>query len=212
VLICALGDSRTYGAGATVGSDPLTLLLEIFRQRHPTARFLGNNQAVNGTSLRFWAHDARLTQALASFEQSTTTMAEEREVYVQIMLGVNDASTDQHLSVEEYQHSLQILIERILAAQLIGFAGIVLHSSFYVVPGKFSPALDETTNALIRAYNAVLPALADEREVFLGDRRAYEYFEAESERLFDGVHADNAGNHALASLWADAYQALWTQP
>ena len=73
VLICALGDSRTYGAGATIGVDPITLLLETLRQRYPSLRFFGNNQAVNGTSLRFWAHNATLAQALASFQQSAST-------------------------------------------------------------------------------------------------------------------------------------------
>jgi lysophospholipase L1-like esterase len=209
VLICALGDSRTYGAGATLGCDPMTLLIEKLRQYRPRIQFACDNQAVNGTSLRFWAQDQRLDDVFATFRQSALAITDETQVFVQVMLGVNDSCADQRLSADDFSRLMQQLIDRTLDANIPGFSGIVLHASYYTVPGKFSAAFDEESIELVQRYNALLPSFERQAKVLLGDLQAYEYFANRPELLYDGLHAGNDGNAALATLWAQAYENIF---
>ncbi|MCG5079761.1 hypothetical protein MBN61_03325, partial [Candidatus Saccharibacteria bacterium] len=52
--------------------------------------------------------------------------------------------------------------------------------------------------------NIRLGHLASERDVYIGDTSAYDYFKSHQEQLIDGTHMNQAGYQKLAELWSDA--------
>lgn len=209
-LICAIGDSRTFGAGATIGHDPVGLLGKSLEAAYPNSTFAVNNQAINGTTSNHWLYASLLPPALESFRASAAALPEGTETYVQIMLGINDASGFGfgRCTLPDYLLQMQGIVDAIRAANLPGFAGVVLHTSFYAVRGGFAAELDEQCLNEVQRFNAALPTLVDGRNVFMGDVQAYERFEQQPDLLFDKLHASNEGNAMLAELWGQAYRAI----
>ena len=209
-LICAIGDSRTFGAGGTVGFDPVTTLGKVLQAKFPSSSFATNNQAINGTTANHWLHTASLPEAIAAFQASAAALPDGTAVYVQIMLGINDASgfSFGRCPLPAYLAYMQGIIETIRLAGLPGFAGIVLHTSFYAVPGGFAQEIDDLCLSEVQRFNAELPSLADGKTVWMGDQDAYALFEEHPEYMFDKLHANNLGNAALATVWAKAYESI----
>ena len=206
-LFCAVGDSRTVGLGSTPGHDPLTLLAKQIESRYSHVRCHIQNQAVNGTTTAFWNDETVLTHTLQAFAQKAAAVGS-CTTLVQIMLGINDAGGHARIPAPAYVAGMQRIIDAVCAAAIPGFAGVVMHESFYTVPGGFSPAMDQRCLDLVVAYNALLPTLKNPGRVYLGDRRAYRFFANRPELLFDKLHCSDAGNAELARLWFESYSPI----
>ena len=129
-LLCGIGDSRTFGAGATIGFDPLTLTATLLEQQHPSSRFLTCNRGINGTTSQHWLYATILAEALAAFQECASTHPDAL-VYVQLMLGFNDATgIFGRFSLEAYLAHMQGIIAQIQAAT---DSSIFRHYSPYVL-------------------------------------------------------------------------------
>jgi lysophospholipase L1-like esterase len=240
--ILAIGDSRTLGANAdfSSGGDPVTQLAFQLDSRLGNSNFNIINRGASGAMASHWVPgnksypgtqaggavrytfntgtDSLFDTALAAFQAAITTYPAGTQCFVQIMLGANESTLTQRVTPAQYTINMRAIIAGIKAANIPGFAGIILHCSYYAVP-YFNPAAvsyDELSNNLMAQYNAALFQLVDNITVFMGDTKAYAFFAAFGQGAFgllgvDGVHPTDSGYSAQATLWTQAYQSLFFQ-
>ena len=155
------------------------------------------NDGVNGATTASWAENHEGSPLYNLLEDIA-----HGAVYnvVSIMLGTNDANID-GTSAADYQTNLQTTITALVGA---GINKIVLNQPPYLKTESLVGA-----NATLGTYNAALANLvtANPGIVVLGDMAAYSIFAANAATYYqaDGVHPNDAGATALATLWAASY-------
>lgn len=171
-----IGDSLTYGCCQKAIPAPT---LE--------AQRLGSdyrviNRGANGSTTTDWL-DKLLEPALKEFKKNKVEV-------VQVMLGTNDLV--KRLPIDEIVDHLREIADR---AKRNGAKMVIVNN----IP--YSSLLDDEQ---ARRLNIRLGYLASERDVYIGDTSAYDYFKSHQEQLTDGTHMNQAGYQKLAELWSDA--------
>lgn len=235
----AIGDSRTMGINAdyTAGGDPITQLAYQLDAKLGNANWniinrgasgamashwipgnttYGGTQANGGTRYPFTTGQSLFDTAMSAFDTALAGYPAGTKVYFNIMLGANESTITQRVPVATYIANMQTVINGIKAHNFPGFAGIIIHCSYYSVP-YWDPAhvsYDELSNYLMIQYNAAISQLVDNTTVFMGDQNAYKFFAAFAQGSLgllniDGVHPTDMGYSAQATLWAQAYLQLF---
>ncbi len=175
-----IGDSLTYGCCQKAIPAPT---LE--------AQRLGSdyrviNRGANGSTTTDWL-DKLLEPALKEFKKNKVEV-------VQVMLGTNDLV--KKLPTDEIVDHLREIADRV---KRNGAKMVIVNN----IP--YSSLLDDEQAQYL---NIRLGHLASERDVYIGDTSAYDYFKSHQEQLIDGTHMNQAGYQKLAELWSDALERV----
>lgn len=236
--VFAIGDSRTMGVNATysAGGDPVTQLAYQLDARLGNCNWNIVNRGASGALTSHWlphnttypasgpsaSMNYTFTQgqslfdtAMTAFTNALATYPTGTQVYFQIMLGANESIIPFRVPVSTYVANMQTIINAIKSANIPGFAGILLHCTYYSVPiwNPASYAYDEMSDNLIQQYNAALSQLVDNQYVFLGDTKAFSFFASFAQGPLgllniDGIHPADCGYSAQATLWAKSYMDI----
>ena len=171
-----IGDSLTYGCCQKATPAPT---LEVQRLG---GDYRAINRGANGSTTADWL-DKLLEPALKEFKKNKVEV-------VQVMLGTNDLV--KKLPTDEIVDHLREIADR---AKRNGAKMVIVNN----IP--YSSLLDDEQ---ARRLNIRLGHLASERDVYIGDTSAYDYFKSHQEQLIDGTHMNQAGYQKLAELWSDA--------
>lgn len=171
-----IGDSLTYGCCQKAIPAPT---LEVQRLG---GDYRAINRGANGSTTADWL-DKLLEPTLKEFKKN-------RVEVVQVMLGTNDLI--KRLPVDEIVDHLREIADRV---KRNGAKMVIVNN----IP--YSSLLDDEQ---ARRLNIRLGHLASERDVYIGDTSAYDYFRSHQEQLTDGTHMNQAGYQKLAELWSDA--------
>lgn len=171
-----IGDSLTYGCCQKAIPAPT---LEAQRLG---GDYRAINRGANGSTTADWL-DKLLEPALKEFKKNKVEV-------VQVMLGTNDLV--KKLPIDEIVDHLREIADRV---KRNGAKMVIVNN----IP--YSSLLDDEQ---ARRLNIRLGHLASERDVYIGDTSAYDYFKSHQEQLTDGTHMNQAGYQKLAELWSDA--------
>lgn len=171
-----IGDSLTYGCCQKAIPAPT---LEAQRLG---SDYQAINRGANGSTTADWL-DKLLEPALKEFKKNKVEV-------VQVMLGTNDLV--KKLPIDEIVDHLREITDRV---KRNGAKMVIVNN----IP--YSSLLDDEQ---ARHLNIRLGHLASERDVYIGDTSAYDYFKSHQEQLIDGTHMNQAGYQKLAELWSDA--------
>ena len=171
-----IGDSLTYGCCQKAIPAPT---LEAQRLG---SDYRAINQGANGSTTADWL-DKLLEPALKEFKKNKVEV-------VQVMLGTNDLV--KKLPTDEIVDHLREIADRVKRS---GVKIVIVNN----IP--YSSLLDDEQ---AQHLNIRLGHLASERDVYIGDTSAYDYFKSHQEQLIDGTHMNQAGYQKLAELWSDA--------
>ena len=171
-----IGDSLTYGCCQKAIPAPT---LEVQRLG---GDYRAINRGANGSTTTDWL-DKLLEPALKEFKKNKVEV-------VQVMLGTNDLV--KKLPTDEIVDHLREIADRV---KRNGAKMVIVNN----IP--YSSLLDDEQ---ARRLNIRLGHLASERDVYIGDTSAYDYFKSHQEQLTDGTHMNQAGYQKLAELWLDA--------
>lgn len=171
-----IGDSLTYGCCQKAIPAPT---LEVQRLG---SDYRAINRGANGSTTADWL-DKLLEPALKEFKKNKVEV-------VQVMLGTNDLV--KKLPTDEIVDHLREIADRV---KRNGAKMVIVNN----IP--YSSLLDDEQ---ARRLNIRLGHLAGERDVYIGDTSAYDYFKSHQEQLIDGTHMNQAGYQKLAELWSDA--------
>ena len=171
-----IGDSLTYGCCQKAIPAPT---LEAQRLG---SDYRAINRGANGSTTADWL-DKLLEPALKEFKKNKVEV-------VQVMLGTNDLV--KRLPTDEIVDHLREIADRVKRS---GAKMVIVNN----IP--YSSLLDDEQ---ARRLNIRLGHLASERDVYIGDTSAYDYFKSHQEQLTDGTHMNQAGYQKLAELWSDA--------
>lgn len=175
-----IGDSLTYGCCQKATPAPT---LEVQRLG---GDYRAINRGANGSTTADWL-DKLLEPALKEFKKNKVEV-------VQVMLGTNDLV--KKLPTDEIVDHLREIADRVKR----NGAKIVIVNNI-----PYSSLLDDEQ---ARRLNIRLGHLASERDVYIGDTSAYNYFKSHQEQLTDGTHMNQAGYQKLAELWSDALERV----
>ena len=171
-----IGDSLTYGCCQKAIPAPT---LEVQRLG---GDYRAINRGANGSTTADWL-DKLLEPALKEFKKNKVEV-------VQVMLGTNDLV--KKLPTDEIVDHLREIADRV---KRNGAKMVIVNN----IP--YSSLLDDEQ---AQHLNIRLGHLASERDVYIGDTSAYDYFRSHQEQLTDGTHMNQAGYQKLAELWSDA--------
>ncbi len=171
-----IGDSLTYGCCQKAIPAPT---LEAQRLG---SDYRAINRGANGSTTADWL-DKLLEPALKEFKKNKVEV-------VQVMLGTNDLV--KRLPIDEIVDHLREIADRV---KRNGAKMVIVNN----IP--YSSLLDDEQ---ARRLNIWLGHLASERDVYIGDTSAYDYFKSHQEQLIDGTHMNQTGYQKLAELWSDA--------
>lgn len=171
-----IGDSLTYGCCQKAIPAPT---LEV---RRLGGDYRAINRGANGSTTADWL-DKLLEPTLKEFKKNKVEV-------VQVMLGTNDLV--KKLPTDEIVDHLREIANRV---KRNGAKVVIVNN----IP--YSSLLDDEQ---ARHLNIRLGHLASERDVYIGDTSAYDYFKSHQEQLTDGTHMNQAGYQKLAELWSDA--------
>lgn len=171
-----IGDSLTYGCCQKATPAPT---LEVQRLG---GDYRAINRGANGSTTVDWL-DKLLEPTLKEFKKNKVEV-------VQVMLGTNDLV--KRLPTDEIVDHLREIADRV---KRNGAKMVIVNN----IP--YSSLLDDEQ---ARRLNIRLGHLASERDVYIGDTSAYDYFKSHQEQLTDGTHMNQAGYQKLAELWSDA--------
>ncbi len=171
-----IGDSLTYGCCQKAIPAPT---LEAQRLG---SDYRAINRGANGSTTADWL-DKLLEPALKEFKKNKVEV-------VQVMLGTNDLV--KRLPTDEIVDHLREIADRV---KRNGAKMVIVNN----IP--YSSLLDDEQ---AQHLNIRLGHLASERDVYIGDTSAYDYFRSHQEQLTDGTHMNQAGYQKLAELWSDA--------
>ena len=171
-----IGDSLTYGCCQKAIPAPT---LEV---RRLGGDYRAINRGANGATTADWL-DKLLEPTLEEFKKNKVEV-------VQVMLGTNDLI--KKLPVDEIIDHLREIADRV---KRNGAKMVIVNN----IP--YSSLLDDEQ---AQHLNIRLGHLASERDVYIGDTSAYDYFRSHQEQLIDGTHMNQAGYQKLAELWSDA--------
>ena len=171
-----IGDSLTYGCCQKAIPAPT---LEAQRLG---GDYRAINRGANGSTTADWL-DKLLEPALKEFKKNKVEV-------VQVMLGTNDLV--KKLPTDEIVDHLREIADRVKRS---GVKMVIVNN----IP--YSSLLDDEQ---AQHLNIRLGHLASERDVYIGDTSAYDYFKSHQEQLIDGTHMNQAGYQKLAELWSDA--------
>ncbi len=171
-----IGDSLTYGCCQKAIPAPT---LEAQRLG---SDYRAINRGANGSTTTDWL-DKLLEPTLKEFKKNKVEV-------VQVMLGTNDLV--KRLPIDEIVDHLREIADRV---KRNGAKMVIVNN----IP--YSSLLDDEQ---ARHLNIRLGHLASERDVYIGDTSAYDYFKSHQEQLTDGTHMNQAGYQKLAELWSDA--------
>lgn len=171
-----IGDSLTYGCCQKAIPAPT---LEVQRLG---GDYRAINRGANGSTTTDWL-DKLLEPALKEFKKNKVEV-------VQVMLGTNDLV--KKLPTDEIVDHLREITDRVKRS---GVKIVIVNN----IP--YSSLLDDEQ---AQRLNIRLGHLASERDVYIGDTSAYDYFKSHQEQLIDGTHMNQAGYQKLAELWSDA--------
>ena len=171
-----IGDSLTYGCCQKAIPAPT---LEVQRLG---GDYRAINRGANGSTTADWL-DKLLEPALKEFKKNKVEV-------VQVMLGTNDLV--KRLPTDEIVDHLREIADRVKRS---GVKIVIVNN----IP--YSSLLDDEQ---AQRLNIRLGHLASERDVYIGDTSAYDYFKSHQEQLIDGTHMNQAGYQKLAELWSDA--------
>ena len=171
-----IGDSLTYGCCQKAIPAPT---LEVQRLG---SDYRAINRGANGSTTADWL-DKLLEPALKEFKKNKVEV-------VQVMLGTNDLV--KRLPTDEIVDHLREIADRV---KRNGAKMVIVNN----IP--YSSLLDDEQ---AQHLNIRLGHLASERDVYIGDTSAYDYFRSHQEQLTDGTHMNQAGYQKLAELWSDA--------
>ena len=171
-----IGDSLTYGCCQKAIPAPT---LEVQRLG---GDYRAINRGANGSTTTDWL-DKLLEPALKEFKKNKVEV-------VQVMLGTNDLV--KRLPTDEIVDHLREIADRV---KRNGAKMVIVNN----IP--YSSLLDDEQ---AQHLNIRLGHLASERDVYIGDTSAYDYFRSHQEQLTDGTHMNQAGYQKLAELWSDA--------
>ena len=175
-----IGDSLTYGCCQKAIPAPT---LEAQRLG---GDYRAINRGANGSTTADWL-DKLLEPALKEFKKNKVEV-------VQVMLGTNDLV--KKLPTDEIVDHLREIADRVKR----NGAKIVIVNNI-----PYSSLLDDEQ---AQHLNIRLGHLASERDVYIGDTSAYDYFKSHQEQLIDGTHMNQAGYQKLAELWSDALERV----
>jgi len=175
-----IGDSLTYGCCQKAIPAPT---LEVQRLG---GDYRAINRGANGSTTADWL-DKLLEPALKEFRKNKVEV-------VQVMLGTNDLV--KRLPIDEIVDHLREIAERVKRS---GVKIVIVNN----IP--YSSLLDDEQ---AQHLNIRLGHLASERDVYIGDTSAYDYFKSHQEQLIDGTHMNQAGYQKLAELWSDALERV----
>ncbi len=175
-----IGDSLTYGCCQKAIPAPT---LEV---RRLGSDYRAINRGANGSTTADWL-DKLLEPALKEFKKNKVEV-------VQVMLGTNDLV--KKLPTDEIVDHLREIADRVKR----NGAKIVIVNNI-----PYSSLLDDEQ---AQHLNIRLGHLASERDVYIGDTSAYDYFKFHQEQLIDGTHMNQAGYQKLAELWSDALERV----
>jgi lysophospholipase L1-like esterase len=190
-----IGDSITFGLG--ISTSPAAAECNYLTGLGVANNF--DNQAISGTTTDQWA-TSLLASAKVSFLSNEVNV-------ISFMLGTNDAKTATQVSPSTYRANVLSIINSLKAS---GFMKIILNYQPYIVPGSGTGSWDASSDVALQNYQTQLLSLVDNVNVFIGDKTAYTYFQANQSLLGDGVHPTQAGANYLGQIWATAYQATVT--
>lgn len=171
-----IGDSLTYGCCQKAIPAPT---LEVQRLG---GDYRAINRGANGSTTADWLNKL-LEPALKEFKKNKVEV-------VQVMLGTNDLV--KKLPTDEIVDHLREIADRV---KRNGAKMVIVNN----IP--YSSLLDDEQ---AQHLNIRLGHLASERDVYIGDTSAYDYFRSHQEQLTDGTHMNQAGYQKLAELWSDA--------
>ncbi len=171
-----IGDSLTYGCCQKAIPAPT---LEVQRLG---GDYRAINRGANGSTTTDWL-DKLLEPTLKEFKKNKVEV-------VQVMLGTNDLV--KRLPTDEIVDHLREIADRV---KRNGAKMVIVNN----IP--YSSLLDDEQ---AQHLNIRLGHLASERDVYIGDTSAYDYFRSHQEQLTDGTHMNQAGYQKLAELWSDA--------
>ena len=171
-----IGDSLTYGCCQKATPAPT---LEAQRLG---GDYRAINRGANGSTTTDWL-DKLLEPTLKEFKKNKVEV-------VQVMLGTNDLV--KRLPTDEIVDHLREIADRV---KRNGAKMVIVNN----IP--YSSLLDDEQ---ARHLNIRLGHLVSERDVYIGDTSAYDYFKSHQEQLTDGTHMNQAGYQKLAELWSDA--------
>lgn len=171
-----IGDSLTYGCCQKAIPAPT---LEAQRLG---SDYQAINRGANGSTTADWL-DKLLEPTLKEFKKNKVEV-------VQVMLGTNDLV--KKLPTDEIVDHLREITDRVKRS---GVKIVIVNN----IP--YSSLLDDEQ---AQRLNIRLGHLASERDVYIGDTSAYDYFKSHQEQLIDGTHMNQAGYQKLAELWSDA--------
>ena len=175
-----IGDSLTYGCCQKAIPAPT---LEVQRLG---SDYRAINRGANGSTTADWL-DKLLEPALKEFKKNKVEV-------VQVMLGTNDLV--KKLPTDEIVDHLREIADRV---KRNGAKMVIVNN----IP--YSSLLDDEQ---AQHLNIRLGHLASERDVYIGDTSAYDYFKSHQEQLIDGTHMNQAGYQKLAELWSDALERV----
>jgi hypothetical protein len=150
-----------------------------------------NDRGLSGTQTSDWLPSGSyLPAAVTSIVASGCT-------FVNFMLGTNDSRTASNISASTYQANLEAIFAYLIANGL----KVIVHYSSYVVPGG---SWDANSDVLLQSYHPVIDGLVDGVNIFQGDRQLYQFMQANTLDLYDGVHPGSTGITVVALLQAAA--------
>jgi lysophospholipase L1-like esterase len=191
-----IGDSITaaHNVETQYGPVPLTASL-LSGLSLSSLTYVGLNLGVDGTASGDWlTGGSNYNIALGYFVSNGCGI-------VCIEIGTNDSATAIATTKDVYKANVLNLMTGLFSQ---GVTQILLNKPIWVTPtGSF----DSNSNTLIGQYGDALVELYLENptQVFLGDRQAYNFFQANPDLLEDGVHPTQVGYSDLANFWEIAY-------
>lgn len=230
-----IGDSVTYGSGATVpsgqgpgtpGATDAVGWVKYWLERVTVAsgkRIGVDNRAVAGATTADWAvpNAGYYFNAVSGWPHMGTGFQASHCSVIMVMLGVNDSRDNFAFSPAKYAENLRALAANV-KHDMPG-AKLILNAPIWYdgarAAGTIGSGYSPAAAGRLDGYIAALRQLADNKTVFLGDVEAYERFKAAARtggplplQGPDGLHPTDAGYRVLGRLWFDALRKVLDLP
>lgn len=190
--VCFVGDSITYGSGATSGKDAPTQCCAILTKTYKHRVVSFSNLGVVGTTTTDWSQTVNINSIISNCTTNSLT-------YVHLMLGANDAT--QGISAATYLTNLQTLTAGLISAGL----KVILSYPAYVPDNPGASSSNPARAGRLYSYLAVIDSLINHTTILRGDTLSHAYFMATyATEYVDELHPNDTGALSLGTMWARA--------
>lgn len=196
IIFAWIGNSITYGQGATSGKDAVTVATKILSKAFGQRTIISINRGISGSATTDWLEGSTNLNNAKSAIATAVAANPGAKVVCSIMLGDNDAQSVHLTSADDYKDNIEEISDSLIADGHI----TILHAPTYF-PSGTAGNTPETCD-LLREYAGKLDLLVNNINRFKGTRDSYGYFANNLDELSDGIHLTDTGYDSLGTMLA----------